>query len=117
MFRRKKSQLGPYESARAEDKLVLAALVDAGATLTEPRHVLHFIYDLVDEAAARMASETVAGWQSTIGPPVEGYDTWSVTFERQGYVLTAHNVAADGEMFMQAARADGGRYDGWEASV
>lgn len=43
MFRRKKSQLGPYESARAEDKLVLAALVDAGATLTEPRYVLHFI--------------------------------------------------------------------------
>jgi len=115
--RKKKSQLGPYETARAEDKLVLAALVDAGADLAEPRHVLHFIYELADEAAASGAANAVADWQSTVNPPLAGYDTWTVTFERHDYPLTPANVVADAALFLRTAGVHGGHYDGWEASV
>ena len=118
MFRRKKKDpLAGYESARPEDRQVLTALLNAGADLAAPRHVLHFIYDLVDEASARQAAAEVEGWQTSVKPPPEGYETWSVTFERQGYVLSPENVAADAAAFSAAASAHGGHYDGWEASV
>ena len=115
--RKKKSQLGPYESARPEDRLVLAALINAGADLTQPRHVLHFINDLVDKPAADGAADAIEDWQSTVKPPPEGYDTWSATFDRHDYVLTVEHVVRDFSVFDSAARASGGRYDGWEASV
>ena len=118
MFGRKRNDpLAAYESARPEDRQVLTALINAGADLTEPRHVLHFIYELADEAAAGQAADAVGGWQSTAKSPPEGYETWSVTFERQGYVLSPENVAADAATFSAAAAAHGGHYDGWEASV
>jgi hypothetical protein len=75
--------------------LVLAALINAGADLTQPRHVLHFIYELVNERAAQGAADMVEGWESKTAPPPNGFDTWSVTFERHDYVLTPHNVVAD----------------------
>ncbi len=115
--RKKKGGLREYESARPEDKMVLAALIDAGAVLTEPRHVLHFVYELADEAAAIAAAAAVADWESSVNPPPEGYDTWTVTFEKPAYVLTPENVVADAELFLRTAEAHGGRYDGWEASV
>lgn len=115
--RKRKSQLRAYRSARPEDQLVLAALVDAGADLAAPRHVLHFIYDLADEATAGRAATGAADWEATVGPPPDGYDTWSVTFERSGYVLTPENVAADADTFSALAAEVGGTYDGWEASV
>lgn len=96
---------------------MLAALIDAGATLTEPRHVLHFIYEFVDESAATAAAGAVADWQSTVNPPAEGYDTWTVTFERHDYTLTPDNVIADADLFSRTAHTHGGNYDGWEASV
>lgn len=117
MFGRKKSQLGPYKGARPEDRLVLAALVNAGADLSQPRHVLHFVYEFADEASALSAAGAVPMWQSTVNPPVEGHNTWTVTFERRDYVLTPENVAEDAELFLAAAQAHGGNYDGWEASV
>jgi hypothetical protein len=118
MFRRKKNDpLAAYTATRPEDRQVLAALINAGANLTEPRHVLHFIYELVDETNARAAADAVAGWQATAKPPPEGYDTWSVTFERHEYVLIPDNVAADAATFGAVATAHGGQYDGWEASV
>ena len=96
---------------------MLAALLNAGADLTEPRHVLHFIYELVDEAAATRAADAVARWRATVKSPPEGYQTWSVTFEREGYILTPENVAADAATFSATASTHGGLYDGWEASV
>jgi hypothetical protein len=118
MFRRKKNDpLAAYESARPEDRQVLTALMNAGADLTKPRHVLHFIYELADEAAARQAANAVGGWQSTVKSPPEGYETWSVTYERHDYVLTPENVAADAATIGAVATGHGGRYDGWEASV
>lgn len=115
--RRKKDPLSAYESARPEDLQVLTALINAGADLTEPRHVLHFIYELDDEASAGHTADAVGGWSAIAKPPPEGFDGWSVTFERHGYVLTPENVAADAAAFSAVAAAHGGNYDGWEASV
>lgn len=50
-------------------------------------------------------------------PPVEGYDTWSLVFERHGYVLTPDNVKHDAKRFTATADSASGTYDGWEASV
>lgn len=118
MFRRrKKDPLAAYELARPEDRQVLAALLNAGADLTRPRHVLHFIYELADESSARKTAEAVGGWDATAKPPPEGYDTWSVTFERHNHLLSPENVASDASTFTSVAEAHGGHYDGWEASV
>ncbi len=118
MFRRNKNDpLAAYEAARPEDRQVLAALLDHGADLTQPRHVLHYVYSLADATVARAAAAAVREWQSTVKPPPEGYDDWSVTFERHDYVLNPENVAADAATFARVAAAHGAHYDGWEASL
>lgn len=118
MFRKKKSDpLAAYAAARPEDRQVLAALIGHGADLTQPRHVLHFVFGLSSEEAASRLAAAGGEWNATAKTPPEGYDDWSVTFERENYVLTPENVAADATLFARLASEHGGVYDGWEASV
>lgn len=117
MFRRRKQRgLEDYAGVRPEDLKVLAALVAHGATLSEPRHVLHFLY-LPDEAAARAAAAEAPEWTSTVSAPADGYRNWSLVLEREGYRLTPDNVRRCAEEFSELAATYSGRYDGWEASV
>lgn len=117
MFRRKKNDpLADYGAVRPEDRKVLAALIAHGAKLEEPRHVLHFVFQL-DESSARELALSVSGWEARAKPPPDGYTDWSVVFERSDHVLTPENVAADAELFTRLASERGGNYDGWEASV
>jgi hypothetical protein len=118
MLRRKRHDpLAAYAAARSEDRQMLQALLAHGADLAEPRHVLHYVLGCADEAAARAVAAEVPDWQSTVKSPPEGYDDWSVTFERHGYILTPEHVVTDATRFGEVAAARGARYDGWEASV
>jgi hypothetical protein len=116
-FGRKKSDpLEAYGGVPAKDRQVLRALIDHGADLRAPRHVLHFLY-VDSEELGRAAAASVPDWVAAVKPPVEGYETWSLVFERHGYVLTPENVKNDAERFAAIADAASGTYDGWEASV
>ncbi len=114
--RKKNDPLGKYVDLAARDRQVLQALVDHGADLSAPRHVLHFLY-VESEEAGRTAATSVPAWEASVKPPVAGYDTWSLVFERQGYVLTPENVKNDAARFAAIAESSSGIYDGWEASV
>jgi len=60
------------------DRLVLRQLEGRGAGLTQPRHVIHFLY-FHDEADARGAVDVIekAGYQLTVTPPDENIAQWS----------------------------------------
>ncbi len=117
MIFRRNNSLAAYAGARAEDRQVLRALLNHGADLAQPRHVLHFIFGLADEPAARALASAGGEWQATAKPPPDGYAGWAVVFERHGYVLTPENVTGDAAHFVRLAAAHGANYDGWEASL
>ena len=99
------------------DALVIRQLVGAGADLTKARHVIHFLY-FDDEARARAAGEQIgeAGYETTVRPPVEGIEQWSVRAETHR-VVSSVTVEAFRTWFERVASEHGGEYDGWEAAA
>lgn len=126
LFRRKRDldQVGPDDRSpetglKYKDLLVLGQLIQAGADLTQPRHVLHYLY-FPDEAQAEAASLEAAGRGFTAEvrePLAEHPGQWSVVCEQHGVVLDPPKVGEDGDFFDELAVRHGGEYDGWEASV
>ena len=108
----------PQLGLRAGDLQVLAALMDAGATLTEPRHVLHFLY-LPDQRRAEAAAEVAGGhgWACDVREPLPESTDWCVVCEAHGVVLDPQTVRESSDLFQAIAERQQGEYDGWEASV
>lgn len=84
-----------------KDLAVLDQLVKAGADLTEPRHVLYYLYfssRSVADAAAEEASDN--GFGADVREPLPQYpDQWSVICERPGEVLDPKTVLEHGDFF------------------
>jgi hypothetical protein len=99
------------------DALVIRQLVGAGADLTKPRHVIHFLY-FDDEASARAADDQIgaAGYETTVRPPGEVIEQWSVRAETHR-VVTSSTVEVFRTWFERVASEHGGEYDGWEAAA
>ena len=125
LFRRRKRDEVDLESRSEElglkykDLLVLEQLVKAGADLTEPRHVLHFLY-LPDRDRAGLAADEVAahGFEVAVREPLPQYpEQWTLVCERHDVVLRPETVRDTTDFFEALAATHGGDYDGWEASV
>jgi hypothetical protein len=125
LFRRKNVQeidpdeRSPQTGVKYKDLLVLGQLLDAGAQITQPRHVLHYIY-VSDATTAAAAADDVRryGFQGTVKePPPEHGDHWLVLCERHDAVLDLEFVRTCGDWFDALAERYGGEYDGWEASA
>ena len=125
LFRRRKKDQIDLESRseqlglKYKDLLVLEQLVKAGADLTQPRHVLHFLY-LPDRDRAGLAAEdaTARGFEVSVREPLPGYaEQWTVVCERHDVVLDPEHVRDTTDYFEALAATHGGDYDGWEASV
>jgi hypothetical protein len=129
LFRRKSREpLGPEYSpkdlnerspklgVRWKDVEVLAQLVKSGADLTQPRHVLYFLY-LKTEADAESAAAAArdAGYRVAVDQAVDG-DKWAMTAEIIAITDPPTVIAAD-DLFQSLADTLEGDYDGWEASV
>ena len=99
------------------DRLVLRQLEGRGADLTQPRHVIHFLY-FAEEADARGAVDVIekAGYQLTVTPPDENIAQWSMRAET-ARVVDATTVEAFRTWFEQVATEFRGEYDGWEAAA
>ena len=99
------------------DALILAQLRSAGADLTQPRHVVHYSY-VPDERTAKAAASTIAeaGFETRVGEPLPGYDTWSVIAEATT-IVDETTVGPNRAWFQRIAAEHGGEYDGWEAAA
>ena len=125
LFRRRKKEeidldsRSPQLGLKYKDLLVLEQLVKAGADVTQPRHVLHYLY-LPDQERAGLAAEeaAAAGFEVTVREPLPQYpEQWTVVCERHDVVLQLETVRDTTDYFETLAGSHGGDYDGWEASV
>ena len=122
--RRKKDEIdlesrSPQLGLKYKDLLVLEQLVKAGADVTQPRHVLHYLY-LPDQDRAGLALEeaAAAGFEVTVREPLPQYpEQWTMVCERHDVVLQLETVRDTTDFFEGLAATHGGDYDGWEASV
>ncbi|MFW2381318.1 MAG: ribonuclease E inhibitor RraB [Acidimicrobiales bacterium] len=111
----------PELGIKNKDLLVLKQLVDHGADLTAPRHVLHYMYFSDDQAARTAAAEITSPFSATITEAaVESsapMSKWLMLCEAHDYTLSPENVRTDTDFFEALASRCNGDYDGWEASV
>ena len=111
---RSRAELG----LKYKDLMVLEHLVEAGADMTAPRHVIHYLY-FRSQAEARAAGRTVEAQEFAVEvrSPDEGMTGWAVVCELHGCVLTNDAVRDNTDFFEALAESFHGDYDGWEASV
>ncbi|MBY0375969.1 MAG: ribonuclease E inhibitor RraB [Bryobacteraceae bacterium] len=91
----------PQTGVKYKDILVLMQLVEAGANLTAPRHVLYYLYFKDRAAAEAVASAaTEAGFATRIREPIpEDPDSWGGVCERESYVLSMDIVRDNTDYF------------------
>lgn len=109
----------PRLGLKAKDLAVLAQLVHAGADLSQPRHVLHYLHFSTEEAARHAEPEArAAGWDVEVRPPLPAYpDLWSLICQRRDVVVNPDTVRQSHDVLQALADRHGGEYDGWEAAV
>jgi len=99
------------------DRLVVRQLLGRGADLTQPRHVIHFIY-FAEESDARAAADAIdsAGYETTVDAPGDEIAEWTVRAEAYRVVGLA-TVDGFRAWFEQMSAEYNGEYDGWEAAA
>ena len=125
LFRRRKKEeidlesRSPQVGLKYKDLLVLEQLVKAGADVTQPRHVLHYLYFPDQDPAGRAAQEAAeGGFEVSVRAPLPDYPgQWTLVCERRDVVLELEAVRDTSDYFEGLAGSHGGVYDGWEASV
>ncbi len=105
----------PPATADETDRLTVRQLRGAGADLSKPRRVLHFL-ELPSGASvdAAVAALERAGYETTVTRPDETTFHWSVRAEASR-VVDETTVPAFRAWFEQLAHELGGEYEGWEA--
>ncbi|HKY76329.1 MAG TPA: ribonuclease E inhibitor RraB [Acidimicrobiia bacterium] len=109
----------PRTGLKYKDLAVLGSLMEAGADLAEPRHVLHYLYFKSREAADAAAAEgRHRGFDAAVRAPLpEDPDHWRLVAQRHDVVIDVATVRNHGDFFDGLAEHHAGEYDGWEASV
>jgi len=109
----------PETGLKYKDIALLGQMMQNGADLTEPRHVLYYLYfDREDAARSGADQATPAGFVCTVGEPLPAYPgQWRLRCERRDAVLDIGFVRASDDLFEGIASRLGGEFDGWEASI
>ena len=102
-----------------KDLEVVSQLAKHGADLTQPRHVLYYLYFPSEDAATSAAADAMSrSFDCTVRDPLPQYaGRWSLTCERRGIVLDTDTIRDNGDYFDALAVEFSGEYDGWEASI
>lgn len=95
------------------DRAVLTQLREAGADLTKPTHIIHYLYFATEDAANAARAQVAAPLSGTVDD-AEG--EWELAVEHDA-VPTLDNIARVRQLLMAVAAHQGGAYDGWEAAV
>ena len=109
----------PKTGIKYKDLEVVSQLVKLGADLTQPRHVLYYLYFPGAEPASNAADDARShSFEVAVKDPLPQYPGhWSLTCERRGVVLDTDTIRGHRDYFDDLAATFGGEYDGWEASV
>ena len=99
------------------DAGVLHQLRQSGSDLTEPTHVLFYLYTPTEAAARRIAARGADGvLTADVRPAASDDGTWLCLIE--GMLVPSLTVIRQyREKFEALAADEGGEYDGWEAAV
>jgi hypothetical protein len=122
LFRRKQVDLNermPGTGIKAKDLLVLEQMVKHGAEMSQPRHVLYYLYFPSEARAAEAGDEAKRRlFEVEVGEPgPEQPQTWSLICQRHNFLLDLEAVRVNGDFFDELALRHQGDYDGWEASI
>jgi hypothetical protein len=125
LFRRKKrdeldpNARSPDTGLKYKDIALLGQMLQQGADLTKPRHVLYYLYFGSDDVARVAAEEGRAGgFACEVRDPMPEYPgQWSLVCERPDAVLDIETVRGADDLFQGIADRHGGEFDGWEAAV
>jgi hypothetical protein len=99
-----------------EDREVIRALVQAGADLSQPRDVRHYLY-VPNEKIATFLGPRIEqiGFTVETSPEAEG-SRWLILISGIAMV-TEEEIALSRRTFEGLAQKAGGEYDGWEAAA
>ena len=98
------------------DKATLGQLVTAGADLSRPLAVDHFVEDLDERSAESLAEELERrGYSTTLHPPSEG-SGWGVQATHRTR-LDEEAISHLRDELTKLAEEHGGDYDGWGAQI
>jgi regulator of RNase E activity RraB len=120
LFRRK-PDAASYTTPAEGDRLVIGELRRAGADLSRPREVLHYLY-LPTEDAAKQARDTLRseGYTAEVRPAADaetGVPNQWLALARIETVVDEAMIDRARERLELLAVEHGGEYDGWEAAA
>jgi Regulator of ribonuclease activity B len=116
VFGRRSSSRDNHD-ARIADLAVIKGLEDAGADLSRPREVAHYLWLPNGKSAAR-AAQTLRAEGYFVEEQITDEPTlnpWLVIAKREG-IVGIDSVSETTHRFEQLARTLRGEYDGWEAA-
>jgi hypothetical protein len=99
--------------------MVMNQLMQAGADLPQPRHVVHFFYSHSRESVQHLADSVreQPGWEVKVHEPLPEYPSqWRAVCDTHA-VVSAEFVRDTGDIFDSLAARHQVDYDGWEAAV
>lgn len=109
----------PQTGLKYKDLALLGQMMQGGADLTQPRHVLYYLYFGSQEVAEAGAAEGVAaGYSCEVRDPLPQHPgQWSVVCEKPDAILSIEGVRGADDLFQGVADRLGGEFDGWEAAL
>jgi hypothetical protein len=109
----------PDSGVKYKDLKVVEQLVTSGAVLTEPRHVLYYLYFSRHTSASAAADAALSrSFEVRISDPTpKSPGQWSLVCDRRSVVLDHVTLRQNSDFFETLAATYDGEYDGWEASV
>ena len=122
LFRKKRQidleERSPELGIKLKDLLVLEQMAKHGADLTQPRHVVHYLYFDDEVVADTVAAQVDAPFQTGVHEPIPEYPgSWRLICEAHDYTLSPGLVRDNSDYFEALAERHGGTYDGWEACI
>jgi hypothetical protein len=118
---RRKPEVASYDTPAEGDRLVIAELGRAGADLSRPREVVHYLY-LPSEDAAKHVRETLdgEGYSAEVRPSADadrGVPSAWLVLARVEAIVDEDMIDRARQRFELLAAEHHGVYDGWEAAV
>jgi hypothetical protein len=108
----------PKLGVKYRDLLLMNEIAKRATDLSQPRHVLFYLYATSEDTGRAVAGKARAhGFQADVREPTPEYPgSWAVVCETHT-VLTPEFVRDSVDLFEDLAKRHRAEYDGWEAAA